>query len=164
MDQDQNDKLWGMMKSVRIAMLTTDDGGSLRARPMAASQKEFGGTLWFFTHASAHKVDEIETEHRVGVTYADPGAQNYVSLSGRASLVRDQAVIDAHWADILTTWFPKGKDDADTAILRVDVTQAEYWDAPNATWVHAYGYVKAKVTGAAPEAGENEKVSLSSRS
>ena len=160
MDQAQNDKLWGMMKSVRIAMLTTDDGGDLRARPMAASQKEFDGTLWFFTHASAHKVDEIAAEHRVGVTYADPGQQNYVSLSGHATLVRDQAVIDAHWSDILTTWFPKGKDDADTAILRVDISKAEYWDAPNSTWVHAYGYVKAKLTGEAPEAGENAKIAV----
>ncbi len=160
MDQDQNDKLWGMMKSVRIAMLTTEDGGELRARPMAASQKEFDGTLWFFTHASAHKVDEIAADQRVGVTYAEPGQQNYISLSGRASLVQDRAVIDEHWSDILTTWFPKGKDDADTAILRVDVTQAEYWDAPNSKWVHAYGYVKAKLTGVPPQAGDNEKISV----
>ena len=163
MDQGQNDKLWGMMKSVRIAMLTTEDAGELRARPMAASQKTFDGTLWFFTHASAPKVEEIETDHRVGVTYADPGEQNYVSLSGHASLVRDRAVIDAHWSDILTAWFPKGKDDADTAILRVDVTQAEYWDAPNSTWVHAYGYAKAKLTGAPPTSGANEKVAVSPR-
>ena len=95
-----------------------------------------------------------------GVTYADPGQQNYVSLSGHATLVQDQTVIDAHWSDILTTWFPRGKDDADTAMLRVDVTQAEYWDAPNSAWVHAYGYVKAKLTGASPEAGENEKLSV----
>ncbi len=160
MDQAQNEKLWNMMKSVRIAMLTTDDGGTLRARPMAASQKDFDGTLWFFTHASAHKVGEIEATHRVGVTYADPGQQNYVSLSGEATLVRDQAVIDAHWSDILTTWFPKGKDDADTALLRVAVGQAEYWDAPNSTWVHAYGYVKAKLTGTPPTSGENEKLSV----
>ena len=162
MDQEQNEKLWGMIKSVSIAMLTTDDDGELRARPMAASQNRFDGTLWFFTHASAHKVDEIETTHRVCVTYADPSAQSYVSLSGRAGLVRDRAVIDEHWSDILTTWFPKGKDDADTAILRIEVTQAEYWDAPNSTWVHACGYVKAKLTGAPPNSGANEKVSVSS--
>ena len=160
MDAGQNEKLWGMIKSVRIAMLTTDDAGALRARPMAASQKEFSGTLWFFTQASAHKVDEIEAEHRVGVTYADPSEQNYVSLSGHATLVRDQATIDAHWSDILSTWFPKGKDDADTAMLRIDVKQAEYWDAPNSKWVHAYGYVKAKLTGEAPHPGGNEKVSV----
>ena len=149
MNQEQNEKLWGMMKSVRIAMLTTDDGGEFRARPMAASQKGFDGTLWFFTRASSHKVTEVESDQ-----------QNYISCSGRANLVTDRTTIDAHWSDILTTWFPKGKDDPDTAVLRVDVTQAEYWDAPNSTWVHAYGYVKAKLTGSAPQGGENEKISL----
>ncbi len=160
MDEAQKKELWEMIKSVGVAMMTTEDGGQLRARPMAASQKDFDGTLWFFTHASAHKVDEIQNDRKVGVTYADPSAQNYVSLSGTAALVKDQATIDAHWSDILTTWFPNGKDDPDTALLRVSVTQAEYWDAPNSTMVHAYGYVKAKLTGEAPSAGRNEKLAV----
>ena len=160
MDQDKTAKLWAMMKGAKFAMLTTDDGEHMRARPMAASQDGFDGTLWFFTRASAPKVDEVEAEHRVGVTYADPGSQNYVSLSGRAALVRDQATIDAHWSDILTTWFPKGKDDPDVALLRIEVSEAEYWDAPSSAMVHAYGYVKAKLTGVPPKGGENEKVHL----
>ena len=109
----------------------------------------------------SHKVDEVQADQRVGITYADPGSQNYVSLSGRAQLVKDRATIDAHWSEILTTWFPKGKDDADTAILKVEIDQAEYWDAPNSKMVHAYGYVKAKLTGKMPAAGENEKIQVS---
>lgn len=160
MDQDQAEKLWEMIKGMQFAMLTTEDGEHLRARPMAASQDTFDGTLWFFTNASSHKVDEVQADHRVGVTYADPKLQNYVSLSGRATLVQDKAAIDAHWSDILTTWFPNGKDDPDVALLRVDVGQAEYWDAPNSKMVHAYGYLKAKLTGKPPAGGENEKVSV----
>ena len=160
MNQEQNAKLWDMIKSTQFAMLTTEDGPHLRSRPMAASQSSFDGTLWFFTHASAHKVEEVEADQRVGVSYADPKLQNYVSLSGRAKLVQDKASIDAHWSDILTTWFPKGKDDSDTALLRVDIDQAEYWDAPNSKMIHAYGYVKAKLTGTPPQAGENEKIQV----
>ncbi len=163
-DISQNDakkKLWSMIKDVRFAMLTTEDGGHLRARPMVAVQKEFDGTLWFFTRASSHKVDEVKSDERVGVTYADPGQQNYVSLSGEAKLVRDRSAIDEHWAEPLRTWFPKGKDDPDVALLKVDVSAAEYWDAPNSTMVHAYGYVKSVLTGQPPHPGENRKVSLS---
>ena len=160
MDQDQRDKLWSMMSSAKIAMLTTEDDGHLRARPMAASQREFDGTLWFFTREHSAKVEEVRSEHRVGVTYADPDAQNYVSLSGTATLVRDRAILDAHWSEILTTWFPDGKDDPDLALLRVDVTAAEYWDAPNSKLLHAYGYLKAKLTGVPPEGGENEKIGV----
>ena len=56
---DAKQKLWSMMKGVKFAMLTTEDGGHLRARPMVAAQKDFDGTLWFFTRASSHKVDEV---------------------------------------------------------------------------------------------------------
>jgi general stress protein 26 len=105
-------------------------------------------------------VDEVKQDQRVGVTYADPSKQDYVSLSGRAQLVRDKAAIDAHWGEAMRTWFPKGKDDPDIALLKVDITMAEYWDAPNSTMVHAYGYLKAVVTGEPPHPGGNEKVSF----
>ena len=157
---DAKQKLWSLMKDIRFAMLTTDDGGHLRARPMAASQSGFDGTLWFFTRASSHKVAEVGADHRVGVTYSDPSSQNYVSLSGTARLVQNKPSIEAHWSEALRTWFPKGKDDPDVALLKVDVTAAEYWDAPNSAMVHAYGYVKAVVTGEPPHPGENEKITF----
>ena len=151
-------KMWAMMNDISFAMLTTEDDDNLRARPMVAAQSDFDGVLWFFTRASSHKVDEVQQDQRVGVTYADPSKQDYVSLSGKARLVRDKAAIDAHWGESMRTWFPKGKDDPDIALLKVDVTMAEYWDAPNSTMVHAYGYLKAVVTGEPPHPGGNEKV------
>ena len=160
MSQDQVDKLWAMIKDTQIAMLTSEDGGHLRARPMAASQTSFDGTLWFFTRASAHKVAEVKQDEHVGVTYAEPAKQNYVSLSGTATLVTDKVAIDEHWSEVLRTWFPKGKEDPDVALLKVTITQAEYWDAPNSKMLHAYGYVKAALTGTPPSPGGNEKVTL----
>ena len=60
----------------------------------------------------------------------------------------------------MRTWFPKGIDDPEAALLKVAVDGAEYWDAPNSTMVHAYGYLKARLTGESPHPGENEKVSF----
>jgi general stress protein 26 len=152
------EKLWSMMKSIQTAMLSTEDDGHIRARPMVASQKDFDGTLWFFTRASSHKVAEANANQQVGITYADSGQQNYVSLSGQAALVRNKDDIKAHWSEYIRTWFPKGMDDPDIALLKVTVEAAEYWDAPNSTMVHAYGYVKAVLTGTSPQGGENKKV------
>lgn len=154
------EKLWSMMKGIGAAMLTTEDGDHLRARPMYASQKEFDGTLWFFTRRHSGKVEEVFDDRRVGVTYADSGKQDYVSLSGNATLVTDKNLIQAHWSEAMRTWFPKGIDDPEIALLKVTVTGAEYWDAPNSTMLHAYGYVKAVVTGESPHPGENKKVAF----
>ena len=157
---EQIKKIWGMINDIKFAMLTSEDGGHLRSRPMAVSQKDFNGELWFFTRASSHKVTEVQHDEQVNVSYSDPDSQNYVSLSGAATLVRDSAAIRAHWAEAMRTWFPKGVEDPDVALLKVDVQIAEYWDAPSSTMVHAYGYVKAVLTGASPHPGENAKVSL----
>jgi len=160
MQDDKTKKLWSMIKDIRIAMLTSDDGGHLRSRPMAASQKDFDGALWFFTRATAHKVDEVVAHSRVNVSYADAKDQNYVSLSGTASIVRDPATIKAHWSEPARVWFPEGVEDPDIALLKVDVDQAEYWDAPSSTMVYLLGYAKAVTTGKPPHPGENEKLRI----
>ena len=159
-DSTKTDKLWNMIRGIGIAMLTSDDDGVLRSRPMAASQKDFDGTLWFFTRAGAHKVDEVAEHSRVNVSYSDSGQQNYVSLSGHASVVRDPDTIKAHWSESMRTWFPKGSSDPDIALLKVDIEQAEYWDAPSSAMVYLAGYAKAVVTGKAPHPGDNEKLQL----
>lgn len=153
-------KIWTMIKDIRFAMLTSEDSGVLRSRPMAAAQTDFDGVLWFFTRASSHKVAEIQGHPRVNISYSDPGHQNYVSLSGTAGLVQDPGDIAAHWSEAMRTWFPKGKSDPDIALLRVDVSQAEYWDAPNSTMVHAYGYLKAVLTGESPNPGDHATVKI----
>jgi general stress protein 26 len=160
MSQHQIAEIWSMIADIEFAMLTTEDGGKLRSRPMYASQSSFDGTLWFFTKASSHKIVEVAKEQQVCVSYADPAKQNYVSLSGTVTVVRDHDAVDTHWTESMRTWFAKGKDDPEVALLRVDISEVEYWDAPNSTMVHAYGYVKALMTGESPHSGKNEKVVL----
>jgi len=153
-------KLSAMIKDIQVAMLTSEDGPHLRSRPMVAAQKDFDGKLYFFTRASSHKVSEVGAHDRVGVSYSDSHTQNYVSLSGTAEIVTDKPTIRAHWGEAMRTWFPKGIDDPEIAILKVHVDQAEYWDAPSSTMVHLFGYVKAVATGKSPHPGENEKVKV----
>lgn len=159
--QNQENKLYDLIKDVRIAMMTTvDTDGSLRSRPMHSQAADKNGDLWFFTKASAHKNDEIGREHRVNLSYADTSAQTYVSVSGHAELVRDRAKIDELWSEPLRAWFPNGKDDPDVALIRVRPDKAEYWDSPSSTMVHLYGYAKAALTGEPPHPGENAKLDL----
>jgi general stress protein 26 len=159
-DKAALEKISTLIQGIQVAMLTSEDGPHLRARPMVAAQKDFDGKLYFFAHASSHKVSEVRADARVGVSYADSNKQNYVSLSGTAAIVLDPATINAHWSEGMRTWFPKGKTDPDIAILLVTVDQAEYWDAPSSTMVHLFGYMKAVVTGEPPHPGKNEKVQV----
>src|SRR5437762_7056415 len=58
------------IKDVRIAMLTTiESDGTLRSRPMVTQDTEFDGDLWFFTQASAPKVEEVQQHQQVNLSY-----------------------------------------------------------------------------------------------
>jgi general stress protein 26 len=160
--QEAVEKLGELIKGINVAMLTTvDEDGSLRSRPMVAQQTEFDGDLWFFTYASAAKVDEVQQEQQVNVSYASPDDQRYVSVSGRAQLVHDRYQMRQLWHPGYKTWFPGELETPDLALLKVTVDKAEYWDAPSGKMVALVGFVKALVTGEpATEAGENRKLDL----
>ncbi|HEY0426751.1 MAG TPA: pyridoxamine 5'-phosphate oxidase family protein [Pyrinomonadaceae bacterium] len=158
--QESIEKLNELIKDIDFAMLTTNDGGVLRSRPMQTQDFEFDGDLWFFTSSETHKAEEIERDNRVNVSYGAPEDNKYVSVSGRGSIVKDQEKIDEYWNDILKAWFPEGKDSPDLVLLKVEVEQAEYWDAPSSKVAQALGFLKALATGERADVGENEKINL----
>lgn len=109
---DDIKKLSELLKDIRIAMLTTvDDDGSLRSRPMATQDTDFDGTLWFFTDYDSGKSHEIEHDHHVNVSYSKPGDQVYVSVTGTARVLRDEAMTKKLWSPFHKAWFPKGPED-----------------------------------------------------
>jgi general stress protein 26 len=160
-ERDDVEKLAELIGDVKVAMLTTvDEDGSLHSRPMWTQQEEFDGQLWFFTAASSHKVREVEREHRVNLGYADPENDRYISVSGRATLIRDRSKIEDLWNPLYKAWFPMGLADPDLALLRVEVDKAEYWDTPPGRLVKLVGFAKALLTGKAYEPGAHGTVQL----
>lgn len=146
--QDKFTDLNDLIRDIKIAMLTThDERGGLRCRPMATLKHEFDGDLWFFTRERAGKVEEIQHDDHVNVAYAHPGDQRYVSVTGRATVVRDKVKNKEFWNPLFRAWFPKGLDDPDMALLKVKVERAELWDAPPGPVVHVFGLAKAAITG-----------------
>lgn len=159
------EKLRGMLKDIDLCMLTTiDEGGDLHSRPMSLnSEIDEAGNLWFFTSLSSHKASEIEARPKVNVSFVDSKKQQYVSVSGAASLVKDKGKIKELWKPILKAWFPEGPDQADVALLKVKLDKAEYWDGPSSTVAQVFSFVSAIFTGKQVELGENKKLDLGSR-
>ena len=156
-------KLRELVKDIDTGMLTTiDEDGTLHSRPMSTNGEiEADGSVWFFTYASSHKVTEVEQHQQVNVSFSAPNKQRYVSMSGTAQLVQDRSKIEELWKPQLQAWFPKGLDEPDIALLKVNVQKAEYWDAPSSFVAHTIGLVKAITTGEQASSGENEKINLS---
>lgn len=153
-------KIWDLIRQTKIAMMTTHSNQGLHSRPMATQEDKFDGSLWFLTRQLSSKVDEIEHGAMVNLTYVNSDAHAYVSLSGRAEVTNERARIHELWKPIHAIWFPLGKDDPEIAVIRVDVDQAEYWEAPGNALVRGYHLLKAVATKGKSKIGEHEKISL----
>jgi general stress protein 26 len=158
--QESIEKLKGLVEDIDFAMLTTIAGNKFRSRPMSTQEMDENGDLWFFTSDQTHKVDEIKADSRVSVAYSKPDDNVYVSVFGRAEIVKDRAKIEELWNPILKAWFPEGLDDPTLCLLKVSVEEAEYWDSPNSKLVQIAGFFKALVTGKSADGGEYGKVNL----
>ena len=162
-DMQARDKVWDMIKDIRISlMVTRDKSGRLFARPMAAQEQDGDGRLWFFTERHSPKVEAILANSDILLSYSEPAKNNYVSITGHAEIVHDRSKIKELWSEAMTTWFPQGAEDTDICLIRVTPDSAEYWDAPSSTFVYVYGYMKAKLTGEQPDPGENRTVRMTS--
>jgi general stress protein 26 len=150
-----------LIRGIHVAMMTTvEPDGSLRSRPMWTHEQDFDGELWFFTREHSAKVGEVEHDHHVNLSYAEPSKDRFVSVSGRCRLVRDPEKLRALWSPTLKAWFPQGLEDPELALLCVRVEKAEYWDTPNSRMVQLLGLAKAVLTGEPYRPGDNEKVQV----
>jgi general stress protein 26 len=158
-------KLAHLIKDIKIAMMTTyGRDGELHSRPMATQYTEFDGTLWFFTRLSNLVVDELHKRPVVNLAYTNNDNSSYISVSGNVEISRDRNKMQELWSDLYTAWFPQGLEDPDLCLLRVDVSTAEYWDAPAGKMVAFLGMLKAAAAGEPTEAiGEHGEVDLTPR-
>ncbi len=162
-EKAKHEKLKELIGKIEIAMLTTEDGKQLRSRPMSTSKLDEDGNLWFFTNEFSSKVDEIQADRQVNLSYAEKGSNTYVSVSGKASLVHDKQKIDELWSPILKAWFPDGKEDPSIALLKVVPEHAEYWDGSDSKMVQLFKIGMAAISGDGYESSgkdEHGKVNL----
>ena len=155
-------KVLELVKGIDYAVFATrgSDGAPLHARPMAYRSVEGDGDLWFFSKKDSRKAKEIAADPQVLISFADPRAQHFVSITGRAEIVIDRAVVREKWSEIYRAWFPGGPGDENVVAIRIHADKAEYWDTPTSAVVYAYGYLKAITTGEPSRAGEVGKVEL----
>lgn len=159
----QVEKLDEILRAVGTGMLTTVDEESkkLYSRPMRVKGGLDDGALYFFAYRASHKVHDLEDDSHVNVAFSAPGKNLFASVTGKAFITYDRGKMEEKWDETLKAWFPEGLDTTGICLIRVNVEDAQYWDAPNQMAIHLWGMLKAAVTGeGVQQAGDNEKVNL----
>jgi general stress protein 26 len=156
---EQMDRVWDIIETVGVCMLTTRAPTGLRARPVEPRPDRKAGVIWFVTDLRSGKEHEIEREPDVGLVFIDPKHRVYLSITGRAEVHRDHAKAAEIWRSNDNLWW-HGPNDPDVCVLRVEPITAELWDGPSSKAVVVYEIAKAKLTGRKPHLGENRKTTV----
>ena len=118
-----------LIADIPFAMFTTrTPDGPLRSRPMVASASAYDGALWFFTRTTSAVAQEVAHDGQVNVTYVSAPEDRFVSVSGTASIVRDEAQAAAMWQPTYQSWFTGGPADPELSLIRITLSRVEYWD------------------------------------
>ncbi len=123
------DRIWELMSSISFCMLSNWNGEHLHSRPMGAMVRREENAIYFFTDVRAHKDDEIARYPQVCLAFAHPGSQKYVSVSGRAEILRDKAKLHELWAVPAKAWWDS-PENPNVRLIKVVPDEAECWDAP----------------------------------
>jgi general stress protein 26 len=161
------EELWELVDGIETAMMTTRrSDGMLVSRPMATQKRASGADFWFVT-LRGPKVDEIEGDPRVNLSYYRDRTREWVSVSGVAEISKDRAKIRELFAPVWKVWFPDeggkkdgGPEDPRMVLIGVRARSAQYMTVDKPQPVVFFEFLKGMVTGKAPEFGEVKKISM----
>ncbi|WP_444666453.1 pyridoxamine 5'-phosphate oxidase family protein [Cereibacter changlensis] len=123
------------MRDIDFTMLfTRAEGGEIAGRPMSNNgDVTFDGDSWFFTYEDTHTVRDIKADPRVAMSLTGKAGllgkpPLFLSIEGRAEIIRDRAAFEAHWFKSLRMWFPEGIDTPGMVLLNIHASRIHYWD------------------------------------
>ena len=123
------------MKDIDFAVLSTrTEGGAIAARPMSNNREvEFDGDSYFFTCDEARTVSDIQRDPQVGLAYQSKSGMLgmrpfFLTVEGRAELIKDKSAFEAHWTKDLDRWFKQGVDTPGLTLIKVAAQRVHYWD------------------------------------
>ncbi len=116
------------MKQIDICMFTTLTArGGLNSRPMSNNKDvTWKGDSYFFTMEKTKKIKEIESNPNVMLNF-EGDKDLFITVSGKAKLIRDKQSFQEHWVPDLDRWFAKGIDTKGLVLVHVKGMKLHYW-------------------------------------
>jgi general stress protein 26 len=128
------EELSGKLAKIDFCMLNTLGSGRINTRPMSNNgDVEYDGDSWFFSYEATKKIEDIERDSGVALTFTAPPSLLgkpgiFIAVDGKAHLIRDKAQFEKHWVKDLDRWFPDGIDTPGIILIKVSARTIEYWD------------------------------------
>lgn len=167
--QKKLDDLYGLIDGISVAMFTTRrPDGQLVSRPMQTQERNGAADFWFVTDAGHHKLEELEQDPHVNLSYYRDRTREWVSVSGTARISHDREQIRRLYKPDWKAWFDDeggerdgGPDDPRLTLVLVDAESVVYMKSDTPRPVVLFEVVKGIITGQHPDVGSVRVVSSS---
>ncbi|MBB3545435.1 pyridoxamine 5'-phosphate oxidase family protein [Rhizobium sp. BK399] len=122
------------LRKIDVCMMTTYSGNVLSSRPMSNNgEVEYDGDSWFFSYEATRKIYDLKSNPALSLTFtAPPGLLGkpgiFVSVEGKAELIRVRQEFEARWTDGLNRWFPEKFNTPGMVLVKVHAEKIQYWD------------------------------------
>ncbi|WP_200799935.1 pyridoxamine 5'-phosphate oxidase family protein [Hymenobacter daecheongensis] len=116
------------MANLDYALLTTRTSwGQLSTRPMSNNgDVNYDGNSYYFTFEQSRTVSDITEDPHVSLGFT--GSKGlFLTIVGRAHLIRHKPTMQQHWVPSLNQWFPQGVDTPGVVLVRVEAKRIKYW-------------------------------------
>ncbi len=115
-------------------MSTKTSSGVISNRPMSNNgDTEYDGDSYFFSYDNTSKITDIDRDPSVTLAFCEapsllgsPGM--FISIEGKATLVRNRVMFEDHWVKDLERWFPQGVETPGLLLIKVHADRLKYWD------------------------------------
>ncbi|MBP6312143.1 MAG: pyridoxamine 5'-phosphate oxidase family protein [Flavobacteriales bacterium] len=144
----------------RTCMMVTELGTyPNNTRPMATGKVDDAGNFLFLTLTTSHKYEELLTDPRTDLHYANPSDQEFLTIHGRAEFLNDKELKKELWSPFANAWVPDGLENPDLRVLKVVPQSGYYWDTSDGKIVAGIKIAIAALTGSlGNDGGEEGKV------
>ena len=117
-------KFWNALADSPFVFLQLD-GDPQTAVPMTAQlDKDANGTIWFFTRRD-HPLAKMGA---ATATFTGKDHDMFARFTGTLSEETSRERLEKQWSPAVDSWFD-GKDDPNLLMMRMDLGQAEIWNA-----------------------------------
>ena len=118
-------KFWSALADSPFLFLQRDADPHTTIPMTAQLDRQAHGAIWFF-HS---RTGPLAPGGPATATFVGKGHDLFARFTGTLTEETDRARIDEEWSPAIEAWFPGGKDDPDLMMLRMDLVQAEVWNA-----------------------------------
>ncbi|KAF2028758.1 hypothetical protein EK21DRAFT_113614 [Setomelanomma holmii] len=169
--KEKVEDLLKFVDSTKFCLLTTHvaDSDLLASRAMALAAKEGNGfDLLFHTNTESGKTDDLKEDASVNIGFITNSGE-WASISGKASIETDRAVVKKHYSPALKAWIGDlgdgkhdgGPEDPRIGIIRVRASTAQY-AVSNRTQLGGFvELAKGVATGSSPSVNKLRHLSES---